>query len=250
MSDELELEGDLNDDLLEDENLENDDNVDLNDNEGEDDNEGSKGQKFSPEQLAELAAQAALKVQGQSQQHKPLTPEEIDAQLHRYKVSPDIVKLLRDPEASPDDIVKSLQALVDGAAKHAVASSQLLFRHEMSPLQQQLQAQQEFVKEQQTNTFVKNVSSQYPALAKFEKVVREATKLVSQSGYQPKSHTDARRQVALQAQQIIRTVDPNFSLKSNPARQAGGFVPRRSSHGDRGAPQGRTGAASFADYLR
>lgn len=249
MPNELDDEVDLNDDLLEDDVLENDENVDLDDDEGDD--KGKQISQLTPQQIAELAARTAAGMQPkQTQQTQQLTPEEIDAKLHRYKVSPEIVKLLRDPEVAPEKIVEALQGLVDGAAKHAVASSQLLYQNDLSPLQQQIQAMENFRVEQQTKQFVKNVSSQFPALARFENVIRQATDMVRQSGYQPKSHTDARRQVALQAQQIIRTIDPQFSLKSNPARQAGGLGQQRNSFGGRSAPAGgKTGAASFVEYL-
>lgn len=248
MPNELEDEVDLNDDLNEDDVLNENENVDLNDDDGEE--EEVKVPQMSPQEIAELAARTAAGMQPR-QQPRELSPEEIDAKLHRYKVSPDIVKLLRDPEADPGKIVEVLQGLVDGAAKHAVASSQLLFQNELSPLQQQLQAIENYRAEQQTKEFVKNVTSQYPSLARFEKVVKQATDMVRQSGYQPKSHSDARRQVALQAQALIRTVDENFSIKANPARQAGNLGQRNNSFGGRTQSNGqKTGASSFVDYLR
>lgn len=250
MPNDLDTEDDLNDDLLEDEFLNDNDPADPSDDDTGDDQPEPKGQGLTPDQIADLAAQAAMRVQPRQQQQTQLTPEELDAKLNRYKVSADFVKLLRDPEVEPEKLVEAFQAMIDGTAKHAVTSAQFLYQNDLGPIQQKLQAQEAFVREQQTKTFVKNVGSQYPALAKYEAVIRQATQAVAQSGYVPKSHTDARRQVALHAQQIIRTIDPQFSLKSNPAKQAGGFGQRRSSHGGGQSPQGRTGAASFADYLR
>jgi hypothetical protein len=245
------LEDDLNDDLPEDDILDDNDNVDPNDDDNSDDLSDSKNQNLTPEQIADLAAQTAMRVQPRQQQQIPqLSPEELDARLNRYKVNADFVKLLRDPEAQPEKLVEAFQAMLDGTAKHAVTSSQFLYQNDLGPIQQKLQAQEAFVREQQTRTFVKNVGSQYPSLAKYDQVIRQATTLVSQSGYIPKSHSDARRQVALQAQQIIRQIDPQFSLKANPARQASGFSPRRSSYGGGQNVPAKTGAGSFADYLR
>jgi F0F1-type ATP synthase delta subunit len=245
MNDETEFEDDLNDDLeLEGQALGDDSD------EGQEETEVVKPTSMTPEQIADLAAQAAMRVQPRQQQQRDLSPEELDQRLNRYKVSPDIVKLLRDPEAAPEDVVSALQALVDGAAKHAVTSSQLLFQNDLSPLQQQMQAQQAYVAEQQTRTFVKHVGTQYPGLAGKDAVVRQAIQAVNQSGYRPKSKSDAQKQVALVARDIIRAIDPSFSLKANPARQAGAFAPRRSSSGGGQAPAGATGARSFADYLR
>lgn len=249
MPNELELEDDLNDDLPEEDLLDND-SVDLNDDDSGDDQPEPKGQSLTPAQIADLAAQAAMRVQPRQQQQAQLSPEELDAKLNRYKVNAEFVKLLRDPEAAPEKLVEAFQAIIDGTAKHAVTSAQFLYQNDLGPIQQKLQAQEAFVREQQTKTFVKNVGSQYPALAKYEQVIRQATELVSQSGYKPQSHSDARRQVALQAQQIIRSIDPQFSIKSNPARQASGFSPQRSSSGGRQNVPSKTGAGSFSDYLR
>jgi len=250
MPNDLETEDDLNDDLPEDELLDND-SVDLNDDDSTDDQTADKSAGLTPTQIAELAAQTAMRLQPrQTQQQVQLSPEELDAKLNRYKVNAEFVKLLRDPEAAPEKLVEAFQAIIDGTAKHAVTSAQFLYQNDLGPIQQQLQAQEAFVREQQTRTFVKNVSSQYPSLAKYEQVIRQATELVSQSGYKPQSHSDARRQVALQAQHIIRSIDPQFSIKSNPARQAGGFSPQRSSSGGRRNAQAKTGAGSFSEYLR
>lgn len=254
MTNNLDDEG-LNDDLeLEDELPLNEDELSPEDEleDEEDDNKKPSASPLSPQQIAELAAQTAMKVQPQQPQ-KELTPEELDAKLNRYKVPADIVKLLRDPEASPEQVVGALQALVDGAAKYAVTSAQLLYQKDLNdnltPLQQAIQAQQSFVKEQQTKTFVKHVGTQYPALAGKDAVIRQALQALSQSGYKPTSKSDAQKKVALLARDMIRTIDPSFSLKANSARQAGAFVPRRNSSGGGGGQVQKTGAASFADYL-
>lgn len=248
-ADNDELDDDFNVDL------ENEDQL-LNENDHLDDDDDEspivpKNSTLTAEQIADIAAQAAMRAQPrQQQQHQNLTPEELDARLNRYKVSPDIVNLLRDPDAAPEAIVSALQALVDGAAKHAVTSSQLLFQNDLSPLQQQMMAQQNYVREQQTKTFVKHVGTAYPSLAGKDAVIRQAIERVNQSGYIPKSKSDAQKQVAIAARDLIRTVDPNFNLKSNPARQAGAFAPRRSSSGGGHPMQSNTGAGSFLDHLR
>lgn len=241
------IEDDLDDDL--DPNIQNVEEGDDDPSEEEVDDE-SKGSQLSPEQVAEIAAQAAARV-NRPQQHKELTPEELDARLNRYKVPADVVKLLRDPEAAPEAIVKVLQDLVDGAAKHAVTSAQLLYQRDLGPLRTEVEAQRHYVREQQISTLVKHVGSMYPALAGKDRVIRQAIDAVNASGYQPPSKTAAQKQVALVARDIIRAVDPSFSLKSNGARQASSFGARRPSGGGGGGQTGaKTGAASFLDYLR
>lgn len=253
MPNELEEEEDLGLEFQDDPDFQENDAAALKEEEEENPEVKPSAFQINPQQIAELAAQAALKVQPQPQPRE-LSPEELDAKLNRFKVSPEIVKLLRDPEASPEAIIGQLQALVDGAAKYAVTSAQLLYQKDLtdhlSPLQKQIQAQQQFVQEQQTRTFVKHIGTQFPALAGKDAVIRQALQAVQQSGYVPKSKSDAQKQVALVARDMIRTIDPNFSLKANSARQAGNFAPRQSfSGGGRQSGGTKTGAASFAEYL-
>jgi hypothetical protein len=251
---ENELEDDLDDELpLEDESengLENDD-VSHEDDVDDDAEESTKG-GLTQQQIVELATKAAMAGAPQRQQQQ-LSPEEIDAKLNRFKVDKEFIKLLRDPEADPDALVAKFQALVDGAAKFATTSSQLLFQDALSPIQQQVEAQRAFVREQQTKNFVKHVETRFPALQGKARVVRQALEQLSASGYVPpnNSKSAAQKQVALVAEQMIRTIDPNFRLRSaqNQQRQAGSFGMRRPGSGGGGATQGKTGAASFLDHL-
>ncbi len=125
---ENELEDDLEDELpLEDESedgLENND-VSHEDDDDDDADESTKG-GLTQQQIVELATKAAMANAPQRQQQQ-LSPEEIDAKLNRYKVNEEFVKLLRDPEADPKALVAKFQEMIDGAAKFATTSSQLLF---------------------------------------------------------------------------------------------------------------------------
>lgn len=248
--DDLEDLNDLEDPM----NSDTGDNVDNDDNDNDDGDDTTPAPaSMTPQEIAQLAAQTAMNMQPRTQPQQQLSPEELDARLNRYKVNAEMVKLLRDPEADPNTIVQKLQELVDGAAKHAVTSSQLLFQDALSPLQQRIEAQQAYVREQQTQTFAKHVETKYPALAGRAKVVRQAIEHVANSGWTPPngSRSAAQKQVALVAQQIIRSVDPSFSLKAgnNAQRQASSFGSRRNSGGGGDARQSRSGANSFLDHL-
>ena len=248
---------DIEDDLLIDENepgLE-DGNDDIQEN--DDDSPTPPAGGLTQQQIVDLATRAAM-ANVPRQQPQQLSSEEIDAKLNRYKVNEEFVKLLRDPEADPKALVAKFQEMIDGAAKFATTSSQLLFQDALSPLQQQVEAQKAFVREQQTKNFVKHVETRFPALQGRAKVVRQAVEQLAASGYVPPTNPDgttnksaAQKQVALVAEQMIRTIDPNFRLKSvqNQQRQAGSFGMRRGGSGGGGFPQGKTGAASFLDHL-
>ena len=124
MPNDLDLEDDLNDDLPEAELLDTE-NVDLNDDDSTDDQTADKPASLTPTQIAELAAQTAMRLQPrQTQQQVQLSPEELDAKLNRYKVSADFVKLLRDPEVATEKLAEAFQSMHDGTAKHAVTPSQ------------------------------------------------------------------------------------------------------------------------------
>lgn len=218
-----------------------------------DDDESPNAPVLTPQQIAELAARTAAGMNQPQQQQRQLSPEELDAKLNRYKVNVELVKLLRDPEAKPEDVAAKLQELVDGSAKFATTSSQLLFENALGPIQQQIEAQKAYVREQQTKNFVKHVETRFPALQGKGKLVRQALEHVVASGYTPPngSKSAAQKQVALVAEQIIRSVDPTFRLKSvqNQQRQAGSFGTRRAGGGGSSNVSGKTGAASFLDYL-
>jgi hypothetical protein len=212
---------------------------------------------LTQQQIVELATRAAMANAPQRQQQQ-LSPEEIDARLNRYKVSEDFIKILRDPEADPKALVAKFQEMLDGAAKFATTSSQLLFQDALTPIQQQVEAQKAFVREQQTKNFVKHVETRFPALQGKQRVVRQAVEQLAASGYVPPINQDgttnksaAQKQVAFVAEQMIRQIDPSFRLKSvqNQQRQAGSFGMRRGGSGGGGFPQGKTGAASFLDHL-
>jgi hypothetical protein len=248
---------DIEDDLPLDENepgLENDDDTIQDD----DDTSGAAPTGgLTQQQIVELATRAAMANAPQRQQQQ-LSPDEIDAKLNRYKVSEDFIKILRDPEADPKALVAKFQEMLDGAAKFATTSSQLLFQDALTPLQQQVEAQKAFVREQQTKNFVKHVETRFPALQGRAKVVRQAVEQLAASGYVPPTNPDgttnksaAQKQVALVAEQMIRQIDPNFRLRSvqNQQRQAGSFGMRRGGSGGGNLPQGKTGAASFLDHL-
>lgn len=253
MPNNLDDEEDFQEDLPEEElqeGLENEDDS-LNENEDENDNTLPAG-GLTQQQIVDLATRAAM-ANVPRQQTPQLSQDEIDAKLNRYKVNAEFVKLLRDPDADPEALVAKFQELVDGSAKFATTSAQLLFENALNPLQQQIAAQQNFVREQQTKTFVKHIETRYPALQGKSKVVRQALEQLASSGYVPpnNSKSAAQKQVALVAEQMIRTIDPNFRLRSaqNLQRQAGSFGQRRGGGGGSAPVGGKTGAASFLDYL-
>lgn len=237
LDDELELEQNPSGDD------ESDDEDDL------DDSPNPSGNQLSQQQIVDLATRAALAQQ--PTQHAQMTPEELDAKLQRFKVTEDHIAKVFDPETPPALKMKLLQEMLDGAARHAVTSSQVLMNGALSPIQQQQEQYNAYVREQKLSKLTKHVETKFPALAGKKQVIKDSINALIASGYSPPggSKSALQKEVAKIAQQRIRQVDPTFSLKSaSTNRQASSFGSRRGS----GQPVNNSAspaAKSFLDHL-
>lgn len=214
-----------------------------------DDSPNPSGSQLSQQQIVDLATRAALAQQ--PTQHAQMTPEELDAKLQRFKVTEDHIAKVFDPETPPALKMKLLQEMLDGAARHAVTSSQVLMNGALSPIQQQQEQYNAYVREQKLSKLTKHVETKFPALAGKKQVIKDSINALIASGYSPPggSKSALQKEVAKIAQQRIRQVDPTFSLKSvNTQRQASSFGSRRGS----GQPVNNSAspaAKSFLDHL-
>lgn len=214
-----------------------------------DDSPNPSGNQLSQQQIVDLATRAALAQQ--PTQHAQMTPEELDAKLQRFKVTEDHIAKVFDPETPPALKMKLLQEMLDGAARHAVTSSQVLMNGALSPIQQQQEQYNAYVREQKLSKLTKHVETKFPALAGKKQVIKDSINALIASGYSPPggSKSALQKEVAKIAQQRIRQVDPTFSLKSaSTNRQASSFGSRRGS----GQPVNNSAspaAKSFLDHL-
>jgi len=227
--------------------LENDDDED-----DEDDDLLESGKQLSQQQIVDLATRAALAQQPRQQQQQMLTQDEIDAKLQRFKVTEEHIQKVFDPETPPALRMKLLQEMLDGAAKHAVTSSQVLMQSALSPLQQQQEQYNAYVRNEKITKLTKHVETKFPALAGKKQVIKDSIQALVESGYNPPggSKSALQKEIAKIAAQRIRQVDPSFSLKSsnNPQRQAASFGSRRQS-GQAGGERVSNAARSFIDHL-
>lgn len=221
----------------------------LDDEDDLDDSPNPSGNQLSQQQIVDLATRAALAQQ--PMQHAQMTPEELDAKLQRFKVTEDHIAKVFDPETPPALKMKLLQEMLDGAARHAVTSSQVLMNGALSPIQQQQEQYNAYVREQKLSKLTKHVETKFPALAGKKQVIKDSINALIASGYSPPggSKSALQKEVAKIAQQRIRQVDPTFSLKSaSTNRQASSFGSRRGS----GQPVNNSAspaAKSFLDHL-
>lgn len=242
-----EIEDDL-DEVEEIDDLEN--TIATDDDDSDDDSPGS-GNQLSQQQIVDLATRAALANQPRPQERQ-FTQEELDARLQRFKVTEDHITKVFDPETPPATRMQLLQEMLDGAAKHAVTSSQLLMQNALSPLQQQQEQYSAYVRNEKISKLTKHVETKFPALAGKKQVIRDSIDALISSGYSPPggSKSALQKEIAKIASARIRQVDPTFSLKSgnNMQRQASSFGSRRSS-GQAGGGQSSSGARSFIDHI-
>lgn len=225
--------------------LENDDDED------EDDDPPKSGKQLSQQQIVDLATRAAL-ANAPRQQQQMLTQDEIDAKLQRFKVTEDHIQKVFDPEAPPALRMKLFQEMLDGAAKHAVTSSQVLMQSALSPLHQRQEQYDAYVREQKVSKLTKHVETKFPALAGMKQVIRDSIQALVESGYNPPgaSKSALQKEIAKIAAQRIRQVDPSFTLggSNNPQRQAASFGSGRQS-GQAGGERASNAARSFIDHL-
>ena len=221
----------------------------LDDEEDDDSPDPRSGSQLSQQQIVDLATRAALAQQ--PTQHAQMTPEELDAKLQRFKVTEDHIAKVFDPETPPALKMKLLQEMLDGAARHAVTSSQVLMNGALSPLQERQAQYDVYVREQKLSKLTKHVETKFPALAGKKQVIKDSINALIASGYSPPggSKSALQKEVAKIAQQRIRQVDPTFSLKSvNTQRQASSFGSRRGS-GQPVNSSASPAAKSFLDHL-
>lgn len=217
----------------------------------EDDDLPESGKQLSQQQIVDLATRAAL-ANAPRQQQQQLTQEEIDAKLQRFKVTEEHIQKVFDPETPPALRMKLLQEMLDGAAKHAVTSSQVLMQSALTPLQQRQEQYDAYVREQKISKLTKHVETKFPALAGKKQVIKDSIQALVESGYNPPggSKSALQKEIAKIAAQRIRQVDPSFTLKSsnNPQRQAASFGSRRQSS-QTGGERVSNAARSFIDHL-
>lgn len=249
LPDENEEVDELDDELELEQNPSGDDDSD--DEDDLDDSPNPSGNQLSQQQIVDLATRAALAQQPRQQEHQ-MTPEELDAKLQRFKVTEDHIAKVFDPETPPAVKMKLLQDMLDGAARHAVTSSQVLMNGALSPIQAQQQQYEAYVREQKLSKLTKHVETKFPALAGKKQVIKDSINALIASGYSPPggSKSALQKEVAKVAQQRIRQVDPTFSLKaSNTQRQASSFGSRRGSGQPANNSAASPAAKSFLDHL-
>lgn len=193
-----------------------DDEDDDEDEDDDDDDEGeSSGRKggFSEEKLAAaITAGLGPVLGGNRGQQQQLSPEQIAEKLGKPKLDTNLIKLLRDPEVAPEEAHKALAQLLDQQEQYLLRAASMYAEGQVEKLNPQIQAVQEHMRAQRQEQFAQSVVHKFPALKGKGHIVKQAMRYLAQNGFQG-SETQARKEVAKTARDIIRQIDPNFSLK-------------------------------------
>lgn len=234
----------------------NEDDVDDDDDDDFDDDDEPQGKPagsrkatapvFDPNQLAD-AITRGLKPAFERQKPQ-LSREEIEKQLGKPQLSVDLIRAIRDPETAPEKALEAMQTLMNQQAEYLLRASGLAIEGKIGELNPRLEAVQNAIQSQRQEAFTSGVIRKFPALRGKGHVVKQAMSILQQQGYNPASPSDALRTVGRTARDIIRQIDPNFSLKG---KQGMSFAAPRSGGGGRssGRQQGRNGARSLMDSI-
>lgn len=226
------------DDVDEEEEDDEDEDEDEDDEDDEDDDNSAKG-GFNPEVLGDAIGRALKGHLGKGEGNpQGLTREELEKRLGKPQLSEDLIRKLRDPEAT--DAVQALEGYMSQMAEYVLKASGLAIEGKVKELDPRLSALQQHVATQQRERFVQDVQRKFPALKGRRKVIEQALNGMMAQGYQARSKSGTYRDVAKAAASIIRTVDENFKLKSP---KKGNFLPpaRGGSGGGNGKGKGGKG---------
>jgi hypothetical protein len=188
---------------------------------------------LTPEQWMQIQQ---MQQQSQPQAQPELTEEQLNEQLKVYQPNEGLVDQLFGDNASQETRLNAFNEMVSGIVTHLTTvmgySNQIMAQD----MQQQFSPALDMVREQKDTQFVSNLEASYPALKGQGAAVRQVMQTLRAQGYVAQSAQEAQQTVATQVEQLMRSVNPNFSLSSqartpNPGN---GSMPRM-------APQGAGG---------
>lgn len=219
------------------------------DDDEEDDDEDDESKQLNPPFDANAFAKAitdGLRPALQNQQQPKYTREEIEKQLGKPTPSVELIKLIRDPETPPEKALEMLSTLLNSQSEYLLKASGMAIDGRVQELDPQIRSIQEHQRQQQEKQFSSDVVRKYPALKGKGPAVAQAIQLLAKQGYQMKSVSGAKRDVAMMASRLIKQFDTNFTLK--PKQQQQNQFMRPGSGGGRSSG-GQSKGASIIDSV-
>jgi len=197
----------------------------------DDDDDKPAASAFDGDALARAITQGLQPVL--QQQQPKLTREEIERQLGKPNPSVDLIKMIRDPETAPEKALEALATLMNSQNEYLLKASGMAIDGRVQELNPQIEALKQHQRKAIEKDFVSSVVRKFPALKGKGPAITQAVQLLSKQGYQMKSESGARRDVANVAARLIKQFDTNFSLKPK-AQQTTQFMRPGSGSGRSG----------------
>jgi hypothetical protein len=163
--------------------------------------------------IDQLPALMQAMQQGQQPQQQPrqLTQEEIDAKLKKVKITPEIAAVFFG-EGATEPQIKMLQMFVDQIAEHTNTVNGYALHAMREQLNERYNPVLQHIEQQKTLAFTSALTEGYPALKGREGVISTVVQHLKQQGFVARDGQHAAQVVAAQVEQLIKQVDPAFTL--------------------------------------
>ncbi len=161
--------------------------------------------------LSAMRELMALQQQQPAQQPVQLTQEQIDERLKVVKVDQQLADAFFGEGATPEQI-KVLQGFADMIVTHVDTKSALIHQATLQDVNSRYSPIVEQMEKQKIATFQTELANVYPALKGREALVGQVIQHMKARGFQAATGEEAARAVAAQTEQLIKTIDPNFTL--------------------------------------
>jgi len=192
------------------------------DEEEEDQPRSRRSTQLSLEDLERIASLTRQPQYQQPEAPKTLTPEELDAKLKVFKVTPDFAKEFYDTDEPSERQIKALQGLVSGMTDHlttVMGYANMAVEQKVNSLYRPVL---DMATQQREKDFVSTMVNVYPVLKGNERVVTHVISSLRQRGFTPKDGNEAAQVIAGEVENLMKMVNPSFRLSARPRRQKPG----------------------------
>ncbi len=179
---------------------------------------------IDPNALAQALVKAgAFPQQAQQQVQQPPSQEELDAKFHRFKLTPAHYQALFGEQATEQGRMAALNEWHTGAQREAMAQAFYLSQHLLQEQMKQIQPYLDAAHELQDRALYQDFYEMNPTLKPYDQLVRNAvTELASSQGTLPSNRKDMFGVLAGRAEQLVKAVNPAFSLQAQATQQQAG----------------------------
>lgn len=182
----------------------------------------------TPEAIAE-AVRAGMQ---QSQPQPQMTQEEINKQLKVWNPDTDFATNVAqaftpndEGQVNPENIAKVFQLMHQNQMTQAQTYAQALVQQMQQQVQQQVQPLQTHYQEQQKKQMQSEFTKNYPALKPYESLMQSAAATLQASGANFRTKEEMFPALASSMEQMIKTMNPNFTLNNAPPQAQNNVTP-------------------------